>query len=193
MSRTTSLGGEAGDCVCAGKEWDRMANSHGKCNTDMEETSRVRSGSLELFKDIRLRNARDVAQPSYHGATKCHLPNAIPGLFGRRDCPLHRLPSSHRRPRVPTQRQRTDTSHLRSDITGGPSAALLLRPSLWPVSNLDTGHTRRSGKYIQETMPSAPMCNADIGWPAAGCPTGSKNMVWSWVWLGPGPASSASS
>ena len=43
------------------------ANSHGKCNTSIEATSRVRSGSLELFKDFRLRSARDVVPSFYPG------------------------------------------------------------------------------------------------------------------------------
>jgi len=49
------------------------ANSHGKCNTRIGKTSRAESGSLELYEDFRLRSARDVVHPSYHGRTKCHL------------------------------------------------------------------------------------------------------------------------
>jgi len=52
---------------------NELANSHGKCNTRIGKTSRAESGSLELYEDFRLRSARDVVHPSYHGRTKCHL------------------------------------------------------------------------------------------------------------------------
>ena len=48
----------------------RGANSHGKLNTTIEETSRVRSGAWSCSKTSNQRSARDVLQPSYHESGK---------------------------------------------------------------------------------------------------------------------------
>jgi len=77
------------------------ANSHGKCNRRIGMTSRAESGSLELFKDFRLWRARNVILPSYHGRTKCHIPNAMAGLFRYHNRTLPGLPKPLRG--VPSQ------------------------------------------------------------------------------------------